>query len=65
MSSRRMGMGKTFEVDVSFEILHFIHMTLKDCIGFSENEHPYMIIPTRSVWERHPINALISTVYGQ
>ena len=33
--------GKRFQVDVPIERLHVIHMNLKDCIGFSEREHPF------------------------
>ena len=33
-------MGKCYQVEVSVEILHVSHITLKDCIGFSESEHP-------------------------
>ena len=65
MSSRRLGTGKLFQVDVSVEILHVIHMTLKDCIVFSESKHPPIIIPICYVRERNPIRELISTVYDQ
>ena len=56
---------KHFLVDVSVEILHVIHMALKDCIRFSESEHPYIISPIDYVQERNTICELISTVYDQ
>ena len=40
-------------------------MTLKDCIGFSEGEHPSNISPICNVRERNPIRELISSVYYQ
>ena len=36
----RMGTEERFQVDVSAERLHIIHVTLNNCIGFSEIEHP-------------------------
>ena len=40
MSSRRLGTGGNFGVDVSVEILHVIHINLNNCIGFNESKHP-------------------------
>ena len=51
-----------FQVDVSFIILHIIHTTLKESIGFIEIEYPSIISPILYVWDRHPIRELISTV---
>ena len=45
--------GKSVQVDVSVERLHFIHMTLKYCIGFSEIKHPYTAGWGKTLhWER-------------
>ena len=56
---------ETFLLDVSVETLHAIHMTLKDCIGFSKSEHPYILSPISYVRERDTIRELIGTVYDQ
>ena len=60
-----MVQGKRLKVNVSIERLHVIHMTLKDCIIFSESEGPPIISPIHYVQERNPIHELISTVYEQ
>ena len=63
MSSRRLGTGKRFLVDVSVEKIDVIYLTLKYCIGFSEREHPSILSQMRCVRERNNIREVISTVY--
>ena len=57
--------GKLFLLYVSVKRLYTIHITLKDCIRFSESKHPSIISPINYVWERNTISELISTVYNQ
>ena len=48
-----------------FEILHVIHITFKNCIGFSKIKHTYSISPIHCVHGFYTSCEHISTVYDQ
>ena len=65
MSIHWLGMGKQFQLDLYVKILHVIHMTLNNCIVFSEAKTPYEHKYNMLNMVFHSIRKLIGTTHEQ